>query len=307
MWVANIEEQKRIDNRMSFYRAGTRRAKRQGTIEPPRGLIKTIREKVIVEPLIKNKLRKKVMIITTFECETSITINIGNTEIYCIDCTIIKNNTGIYNTGILTKARWDIDCSIGDPFEKGDDSIIIIKLLLTYIKDRYPSVTELLFTDMSTKTCDDGSSVNLAAMKVFTDGKTWYETHFDVKMDKQYQDLYNNMKNYANEKKLSMTFDGFMGYININNIPIDNKLMRIQYENSKNWQDFFSYIRNNIGVSQYCIWLSKTGWFDNFTNAVLKFHTLSIQFIFEPKKYDISYKILNSFGGKYRITKKNKH
>jgi hypothetical protein len=292
---------------MSTFRAGTRRVKRQGLIEPPQDVIKTIREKVIVETLVKNKLRKKIMIITIFECETSITLNIGNSEIYCIDCTILKNNTGIYDTGILTKARWDIDCSIGDPFEKGDDSIIIIKLLLTYIKDKYPSVKQLLFTDMSTKTCDDNSSVNLAAMKVFTDGKTWYETHFDVIMDKKYEELYNNMKKDANEKKSSMIFENFIGYINNNNIPINIDEMKIQYDNSKTWQLFFSYIRNKIGISKYCIWLSKNGWFDNFTNAVLKFHTLSIQFIFEPKKYDISYKILNSFGGNYRITKKNLH
>lgn len=277
----------------------TRRAKRQGLIEPPRGLIKTIREKVIVETLIKNKLRKKNMIITTFECETSITINIGNSEIYCIDCTILKNNTGIYNTGTLTKARWDIDCSIDDPFEKGDDSITIIKLLLTYIKDKYPSVTNLLFTDMSTKTCDDGSSVNLASMKIFTDGKTWYESHFDVIMDTDYQDLYNNMKKYANEKKLLMTFENFIGYININNLPLSIDEFKIEYENSKTWQEFFSYIRNKIGISKYCIWLSKNGWFDNFTRIVLKFNTMTIEFIFEPKKYDISYRVLNSFGGNY--------
>lgn len=277
----------------------TRRAKRQGLIEPPRGLIKTIREKVIVETLIKNKLRKKNMIITTFECETSITINIGNSEIYCIDCTILKNNTGIYNTGTLTKARWDIDCSIDDPFEKGDDSITIIKLLLTYIKDKYPSVTNLLFTDMSTKTCDDGSSVNLASMKIFTDGKTWYESHFDVIMDTDYQDLYNNMKKYANEKKLLMTFENFIGYININNLPLSIDEFKIEYENSKTWQEFFSYIRNKIGISKYCIWLSKNGWFDNFTRIVLKFNTMTIELIFEPKKYDISYRVLNSFGGNY--------
>jgi hypothetical protein len=285
----------------------TRRVKRQGLIEQPRGVIKTIREKVIVETLVKSKLRKKVMIITTFECETSITINIGNTEVYCIDCTLLKNNTGIYDTGILTKARWDIDCSIDDPFSKGDDSIMIIKLLLTYIKDRYPNVRQLLFTDMSTKTCDDGSSVNLAAMKVFTDGKTWYESHFDVIMDKEYKELYNNMKKQANEKKLSLSFENFIGYININTLPISIDELKIQYDDSKTWQDFFSYVRNKIGISKFCIWLSKNGWFDNFTNAVLKFHTLSIQFIFEPTQYNISYKILNSFGGKYRATRKNCH
>jgi hypothetical protein len=286
----------------------TRRAKRQGIIEPPRGVIRTIREKIIIKTLIKTKLRTKTMIITTFECNTSITINIGNREIYCIDCTLLKNtNTGIYDTGTLTKARWDIDCSIGDPFEKGDDSIMIIKLLLTYIKDKYPSVKQLLFTDMSTKTCDDGSSVNLAAMKIFTDGKTWYESHFDVIMDENYKELYNSMKKTATEKKETITFNTFTGYLNINNIPnqISINTMKTEYENSKTWQEFFSYIRNKLGISQYCIWLSNNGWFDNFTRIVLKFNTMSLEFIFEPKQYDISYTVINNIGGNYRTTKKN--
>jgi hypothetical protein len=144
-------------------------------------------------------------------------------------------------------------------------------------------------------------------MKVFTDGKTWYESHFYVTMNKEYQSLYNNMKKYANEKKSMMTFDNFLGYINNKNIPINIDEMKIQYDNSVSWQSFFSYIRNKIGISKYCVWLSNNGWFDNFTRAVLKFHTLSIQFIFEPKQYnDISYKILNSFGGNYRVTKRNR-
>lgn len=294
---------------MSTFRGGTRRVKRQGLIEPPRGVIKTTLEKVIVESTVNNKTRKKVMIITTFECETSIMINIGNREIYCIDCTLLKNTiSGIYDTGLLTKARWDIDCSIGDPFSKGDDSIMIIKLLLTYIKDKYPNVKELLFTDMSTKTCDNGSSVNLAAMKVFTDGKTWYESHFDVKMEKQYKDLYDNMKNEANIKKELISFEGFIGYTNqsINKISISSDEMEKQYNISKTWQEFFSYICSKIGISKFCIWLGSNNWFDNFVFAVLKFHTLSIQFIFEPKKYDnISYKIVNIMNGGYRKTRKN--
>lgn len=108
----------------SLLRAGTRRAKRQGSIEPPRGVIKTTREKVIVEEINANIIRKKVMIITTYETINTITIYIGNRDIYCIDIQLLKDTqTNTVNTGYLTKARWDSVCSIEEPFSKGTDTI----------------------------------------------------------------------------------------------------------------------------------------------------------------------------------------
>lgn len=284
----------------------TRKAKRQGTIEPPRGLLKTTREKVVVDTIINNKPRKKIMIITTYESQNSITIYIGNRDIYCIDAQILKNSySGIYETGLLTKARWDMECSLDEPFKKGVDSIIIIKLLLTYIKDKYPTVKELLFTDMSTKECDNGSSVNLAGMKVFTDGKTWYETHLDVTMDDIHKNQYNIMKEYAEKKKKELSFNTFMSFTNtsINKLPIPEEILEEKYNTSSTWQEFFSFIRNSIGVEKYCIWLSTNSWFDNFIFAVLKFQTLGIQFIFEPKQYNISYTIMGNIGGRNKTLK----
>jgi hypothetical protein len=287
----------------------TRRAKRPGTIEAPRGTIKTVRDKVTVDILIKNKPQRKIMYITSYETESSVTIYIGSSNIYCIDCQLLNNPTiGVYDTGILTKARWDIECSINDPFEKGVDSIIIIKLLLTYIKDKYPSVTQLLFTDMSTKECDNGSSVNLAAMKVFTDGKTWYESHFDVSIDESNKILYDNMLSYGEKKKSEMSYDEFIGYTypGINKLKISDDDLIHAYNTSNTWQEFFLYIRNTIGISNFCIWLSVNNWFDRFVFAVLKFNTMSLQFIFNPKKYDIEYTIIRNGGGKHVTLKKKR-
>jgi hypothetical protein len=284
----------------------TRRAKRQGTIEPPRDVIKTTREKVVVETLIKNKLRKKVMIITTYETINTITIYIGNHDIYCIYVQLLKDvNTNIVNMGYLTKARWDAVCSIEEPFSNGADTIMMIKLLVSYIKDKYPNVYGLMFNDMSTKTCDDGSSVSLASMKFLTDGKTWYESHFDTSINSINKYAYDMMKENANIKKEELSFDNFSMYSNINYLQLSNDELKDIYNNSKTWQEFFSKIRSLIGISKLCIWLGKNNWFDIFLNVILKINISTIQFILDVKKYnEISYKILNSFGGKYRITKR---
>jgi hypothetical protein len=283
----------------------TRKAKRPGLIEQPRDVLSVTRKKIMVESIIHNKPRKLYTIITIFDCKQSITINIGSAHIYSIDCTLMKNAvTGICETGTLTKARWDNECSLDEPFKKGDDSIIIIKFLLTYINDNYPMVTHLLFTDMSTKECDNGGSVNLAGMKILTDGKTWYESHFNIIMDEKFNTLYIAMKNEANAKKTAMTFETFMGYVPMNPIPIND--MKLQYETSKTWIDFFSSIRNIIGVSQYCIWLSKNGWFDQFIRVVLKVNTMSLEFMFKPEKYDITYRTTNGGSRTRRFTQKLK-
>jgi hypothetical protein len=209
----------------------TRKAKRPGTIEPPRGVINVTREKVVVESTIKNKPRRKTFIITTYDCENSITIYIGDYDVYCIDVQLIKNTTrNTIEYGFLTKARWDISCSMNEPFEKGEDTIMIIKLMLTYIHNKYPQVKYVSFTDMSTKECDDGSSVNLAAMKLLTDGKTWYEAHFNAVIDPRFKDAYSNMKTYADKCKTDIAFDKFLYYININNLPISKEELQNSYE-----------------------------------------------------------------------------
>jgi hypothetical protein len=279
----------------------TRRAKRQGTIEPPRDVISTKREKVIVEGINGNTIRKKIMIITTYETVNTITIYAGNRDIYCMDIQLLKDiDTNTANIGYLTKARWDSVCSIDEPFGRGADTIIMIKLLVSYIKDNYPNVTQLLFNDMSTKTCNDGNSVSLAAMKLLTDGKTWYESHFNISVEGANDYLYNTLKTTINTKKQELSFDKFAMYSNINYLEINTEELRQIYNKSNTWQAFFSYIRDQIGVSKLCIWFSRNNWFDIFLNTILKINIASIQFILNIKKYnDIKYTI-NNVGGNYK-------
>ena len=104
------------------------------------------------------------MIVTTFELEQSYQIFIGNHDVFCMDVQLLKNRENQAITGIMTKVRWDKECSLEEPFEKGDDSILIIRFLVTYVKDKYPYVKDITFTDMSTKECENGGSVNLAGI-----------------------------------------------------------------------------------------------------------------------------------------------
>jgi hypothetical protein len=218
-------------------------------------------------------------------------------------------DTYTLDTGYLSKARWDITCSIDDPFTRGADTTIIIKLMLQYIHDRYSQVNYISFTDMSTKECDDGSSVNLAAMKLFTDGKTWYETHFDAVIDPRLKDAYDNMKIYADKCKLEMPFDKFLQHTIINTQYISKEALENVYNTSSTWQEFFLNIRNKLGFSKFCIWLGKDNWFDEFISRVLKFNIMMrLHFILTPKQYDIQYTVVKNMSGsgRRRITLKRR-
>lgn len=292
----------------------TRKAKYIGTIEPPQDVINMVREKVIVESTVQGKPHKSKFIITTYVCEKSIIIYIGSYDIYCINVRLLKNRvTHTYNMGIMTKAIWDIACSIDEPFEKcASDIIIIIKLMLSYINDKYPHVVQILFTDMSTIECDNNEPVNLSAMNIFTEGKTWYESYFDVSIDEMIVPLNKIILNDADKRKSEMTFDNFIGFVAPNDylpIPITKDELRELYDNTTTWQEFFYPIYKLVGFYKFGVWLGVTNWFNLFIKFILNASTIMYQqLIFTPKQYDINYTITKnmSSSGRYRITLKRR-
>jgi hypothetical protein len=274
----------------------TRKAKRPGTIEAPvKTIIRETRERVVVKT--DNNHKEKHMIITSYETASAITIYIGSYDIYCVEVVLYKRSSdNTFYSGTLNKARWDNACSLGSPFEKGTDTIMILKLLMTYIKDRYPDVPYIAFTDMSTKTCEDGSSVNLAGMKIFTVGKTWYESHFKIHMDNSYKQIYMERLEYAAKQKSEMTFEDFARHSRIHKSGIEYDTLQQIYIKSSTWQAFFSEVRKRIREFNFCTWLSYEGWFDNFLK-ILRFNIQSLEFLFYPKEYNLSYTIHKNIGG----------
>jgi hypothetical protein len=284
----------------------TRNRKIQGTINTPHGVTNKKVEKIEIEAKIDGRIHKKVMMITTYETINTIKIYIGNRNIFCMDVQLLKDKEmGTTDTGVLTKVRWDSVCSIDEPFGRGMDTIMMIKAFVSYIHDNYPNLLYLTFNDMSTKTCDDGNSVSLAAMKLLTDGKTWYETHFDVSLDDVNAYLYNTMKTNITKKKQEMSFLKFSMYSHTQSLPIPADTLHALYDNSNTWQEFFSGIRDTIGISKLCVWLSKNNWFEIFLQTILRLSIPTVIFLLNVKKYDnISYKTIKNVGGRYKRTKK---
>jgi len=193
----------------------SRKSKRQGEIEPPRGVIETRQQNVTVG--------RKTMVITEYETERFTTIYIGSATIYCVDITLSKDIGDTYKPrGFLTKIRWDGECSTNDAFEQGTDTIMILKLAMTYVHRNYPTVTEMTFTDRSTRQCDNGASVSLSGMKLCTDGKTWYESQFQAVIDPDYQSAYDTKMKDATELKNTLPWETFV-YDTVNNQTLRNR------------------------------------------------------------------------------------
>jgi hypothetical protein len=251
--------------------------------------------------VISINVGSKKMIMTIHETVRSITIYVGNKTVYCIDVMLEKAITGeLYDTGYLSKIRWDKVCTLDNDFEKGNDSIMLVKLILSYINSHYPSVKSLRFTDLSTKECDDGSTINLAALKYLTNGKTWYEEKFGASVDEERKLFFDIMNKQLLEKKKNTSWDLLKTRIPVDKLSIPEDEVKDLYMRSSTWQEFFYPIRERLGVSRTCIIFSP--WFNQFASGYLKISYISLQYSLPVKDHGIPY----TMSGGRRRTIKNK-
>lgn len=247
----------------------------------------------------------KNMIMTIHQTETSITFYCGNRTVYCIDIQLLKKANGqLYDTGNLTKIRWDRVCSLNDDFRKGTDSIMLLKLLIQYIHNNYSTVVTLRFTDFSTKQCDDGSSINLAALKYLTVGKTWYEEHFGASVDEDSIIFYRELESKIQKKKTDTPWEQLKTVIPVNKLGIPIEELESLYNQSNSWQVFFNTILTKLGKQELCIKFSP--WFNNFVSGYLRMSYISLSYCLPVSNIGIDYKIseYKNGGRRRRVTRR---
>lgn len=239
----------------------------------------------------------KRMVMTIHETESSITIYIGNAKIYCVDVQLLKKVNGkFYDTGNLNKIRWDKVCSLNDDFKRGTDSVMLLKLVISYIHLKYPEVKHLRFTDLSTKECDDGSSINLAALKFLTVGKTWYEDNFGASIDEQSEMFYKTLLKQILEKKKS--WETIKTVIPVSKLSLPEEYLENLYNKAETWQEFFNPILDKLGRVRTCILFSP--WFNSFVLGYLRMSYISLQYSLPVKDHGIDYVIGEHRGGRTR-------
>ena len=137
-------------------------------------------------------------------------------------------------------------------------------------------------------------------MKLFTEGKTWYESHLHATLDPGSEVKYNIMMDYVKEQKKGMSWNEFVNYTKNNQTLLGIDRIKETYESSETWQEFFIYVRDQLGMSAFCICLSKDGWFDTLIQGRLDFNLMGIRYMINPSSYDTEYTLAPMTGGKRR-------
>jgi hypothetical protein len=147
--------------------------------------------------------------------------------------------------------RYDLQCSLEHSFLKGIDTKQII-FLVQYINNTYPAVKELIFSDLSTRHCDNNVDVNLAVMTYLYSEQTWYEKNFGAYIALTSEQEYTRIKleyELLDENNIKKVDWETICETIVNNITL-TKMSNIEleelYNKSKSWRDFFEPIYNKI-------------------------------------------------------------
>jgi len=251
-------------------------------------------EKRDYETVIQSKidLGETSLLLVKYISSKSVNIFIGGPEKWCVHCEIMNGKS----MGYLVKIRYDILCSLKHNFAKGKDTKQIISLLLQYLNDNYPFVTELNFNDLSTKKCDNKYDVNLAVMTYLYSDKTWYEKNFDAYLAPYSISTMNHYIDTYNKAKL-IPWDDMKDTISINYTDIEDL-----YNKSETWQKFFKTIYDRLDIADFCNEISP--WLDSF---ILKYfnNLQGLNYLMPVKNKNIKYKELEYIKKGGRYTRKN--
>lgn len=266
-------------------------------LRPPKEGSKVYRKKILYN--------NKTFLLTIYESSDIITLFVGGRNVYCIEASIYKKDTPLkdlsgfdISIGNFYKLEYDIECGVDSTFARGSDTKSLVKIMCSIIKNNYPYVTKLRFNDTSKRTCDNGDTVELPLMNYITGGETWYEFNFSAYLDDKTLEDYTKKDNKFQKIKKELTWNLFKKFITTN-LPLDEKELETVYNETDNWQDFFSYILKKIGIAKFCMFIS--AWFKPFIESFLIFNIAHYSYYLPIDKNIVPYTMQDyTAGGRRR-------
>lgn len=250
------------------------------TIIPPKGATQTQRTL---------RVGKKSLKLTFYENDDTITIFIGGHDLFCIDAFFYKPESSFARHGFditnctLSHIYHNLHCSLEHNFQKGVDTKIIMLLLISYIKTHYPYIRTLSLNDTSFRTCDNGTHVELAEMSYIRTGKTWYESNFHAYLEEPYLTKFTQATSIFNERKKLYTWDMMKSYI-LGELPLQEAEIKRRFESAQTWQEFFGPLSEEIGIADFCVFVSQ--WLHRFLTTNLGFQFSFVQYRVPIDKID---------------------
>lgn len=247
-------------------------------------------------------------VLTVRQSQDSIFLYIGGHHTYCLECQLFTQDSSMkryFDTSIgdLSHVYYNEACAINSKFKRGDDTNRILKLIISYVSQNYSYIRGLSFMDERYRDCDTGGTVDLANMYYCLHGKTWYMSKLDATFLHE-KDKLAFEKAHADFTTLKTTLPwNIVNEYITTRLPMDESKLQTLYETTSTWQEFFSAIEKEIGISEFCGFIAP--WIKGFLNRFFKFDMGRVKFITfldSPKhKPLLQYDLLpySQKGGKY--------
>jgi hypothetical protein len=173
----------------------------------------------------------------------------------------------------MPHAMYDEDCvdtTNNVYLEKGDGSRTMIQTLISYIRQKYPTITDIEFDDMSSIECAADEEITRKPMSLYNlsiayNGQTWYEKYFGARH--QNMELHTKYR----ERVATLLYDKAIKPTNYNDFI---KITRIP---QSLWIEVFEYYKQSETYSKFFHLIPKPErcrllrpWIDTFMAHYLK-------------------------------------
>jgi hypothetical protein len=212
---------------------------------------------------------------------------LGGKEEFCIKAQINAPNTPEM-TGNLANVYYGEACALNRKLKRGIDTQYMLRTMICYIKQTYPTLQQLTFIDASKRECNDTTTINLAHFSYLQYGETWYMRVFGAVIPSDYERKFQIANEKLQQEKKFMSWNQFFGGIT-GGVKTTIKIEEIKeaYETTNTWQEFVGKLKSKMDISDLCKYMSH--WMDTllqrpyFTfyfgmvNFILPLHSKQLQ------------------------------
>lgn len=199
---------------------------------------------------------------------------IGGNYSDCVNVSVSYDENNQPISAQIPHIMHDPECSIDNPLDHGQGSVIMIKTLFDYIHTQLPSITHIKFEDKSNIECATEDEIKRSSLfkkrgslvypiplyyfSIAFNGKTWYEKNFNARQkdENKHISYHRKVKHllYSREPKINTSFMQFLT-IAMPPIEIVSELEKY-YINTETYGDFFQSIPKHERCRLVGVWIS---------------------------------------------------
>lgn len=168
-------------------------------------------------------------------------ISVGGSTPRCVTIHVFHDEKYVY----LLELLYDSFCNLDNNLVKKQGTIAMIHAAFALCKHLFPDKTSIHFTDESVIKCQNDNSLPLPEVYLMLYGKTWYQTHFDAKINKKYERKLQNLQNVL-QAKPTMKWDLLWSRFLSMTFPTNVKdTIHQNFIHASSWHEFFLSIKDN--------------------------------------------------------------